>query len=135
MSREQLKMLVGIPYLSTGRNPAIGLDCWGLVRYASQILFHVELPDYRGYENACDQTQTAKLFEARADWQRIPKDNYLLGDVLLLKLAGHPVHAGLIVDENLMLHTLKGRNASIERFDSLSPWFYKIEGVYRWAKT
>lgn len=132
MNRELLASLVGIPYVSTGRNPAVGLDCWGLVVHASAVLFQRELPDYRGYANACDHEQTTVLFEERSKWQRIAKGDEIPGDVLLLRLAGHPVHAGLVVGDNLMLHTLTGRNATLERYDSLSPWYHRWEGVYRW---
>ena len=130
---DHLKNYVGVPYLSNGRNPAIGLDCWGLVRHASLVLGSGStVPDYTGYLDSTDTSQTAALFQERHKWQSIPKGEEREGDVLLLRLAGHPVHAGIVVAPHSMLHTLQGRNSCLERYDGLSPWFRRWEGVYRW---
>lgn len=132
MNVQALANLVGIPYASGGRDRSQGLDCWGLIRVAALELFGTEVPDYTGYESSCDQAQTAPLFAARHVWTRISKGSEQPGDVLVLRLSGYPIHAGICLGGDKMLHTLVGRNSCIERYDSLTPWFRRIEGAYRW---
>ena len=124
---------VGVPFVSGGRDPATGLDCWGLVIAAGRDCYGLELPDYRGYANADDPTQTAQLFTARDDWQAIAPNEERAGDVVVLRLGtALPVHAGLVVGWGLMLHSLAGRDACLERYRSRA-WADRVEGFYRWA--
>ena len=122
---------IGIPYASHGRELS-GLDCWGLVILAAQELYGLKLPDYAGYSDSCDGNQTALLFESRNLWQSVPLEDAQPGDVLVIKLAGYPVHAGLYLGADKMIHTLAGCNSCLVRIDNQTSWRRRIEGAYRW---
>jgi cell wall-associated NlpC family hydrolase len=122
---------VGVPWVSGGRDPATGLDCWGLVICAAKACFALQLPDYHGYTDAEALEQTAQLFANRDQWQKIPEGAEQPGDVVVLKLAGTPGHAGLLVGYGLMLHTMAGREACLERYRGRA-WAQRVEGFYRW---
>ena len=123
--------LIGTPWVSGGRDAALGLDCWGLIIAAARDCYALALPDYRGYSDGDDLEQTRALFENRSAWLSIERDAELLGDVIVLRLAGTPAHAGLVIDDGVMLHSLRGRNACLERYSSRA-WVDRIEGFYRW---
>lgn len=126
----ELRELIGIPYKNHGRDLA-GLDCWGLVMVASRELYGVEVPDYNGYADSCNGTQVAPLFDARKDWQFFKTTEANIGDVIVVRLAGYPVHAGIYTGDDFMLHTLHGCNSCLVRISSHS-WRQRIEGAYRW---
>jgi cell wall-associated NlpC family hydrolase len=125
---------VGVPWVSGGRDPAHGLDCWGLVLAAARECFDLALPDYQGYADADDAAQTAHLFAQRDAWAAIAPNEERAGDVIVLRLGSQlPVHAGLVVGYGLMLHSLSGRDACLERYRSRA-WADRIEGFYRWSQ-
>jgi cell wall-associated NlpC family hydrolase len=126
-----LAWFVGIPFLSGGRDPARGLDCWGLALAVARECFALELPDYRGYTDADDVAQTGGLFENRDQWQRVDAGSERGGDVIVMRLGGTPAHAALVVDAGLMIHTLAGRDSCIERYGA-PQWARRLEGFYRW---
>ncbi len=132
MNIELLPKLIGIPYLSGGRNPAVGLDCWGIVRTASKELFDHEVPDYSGYVDSTDPDQTLHLFENRRAWQVITPGQEQPGDVVILRVIGYPVHAGLMLERGCFIHSIRGRNSCLERYTPGSHWERRIEGFYRW---
>ena len=50
----------------------------------------------------------------------------------MFRLQGSPVHSGLVVDQNRMIHTLPGHECVFEHYDG-PKWLRRIEGVYRWG--
>jgi cell wall-associated NlpC family hydrolase len=124
---------IGVPFESGGRDPATGLDCWGLIIAAARECFGLVLPDYRGYNDADEFEQTAHLFDARDDWVQVSKFCEQPGDVVVLRIgAPQPQHAGLVVADGLMLHTLVGRNACVEKYRGRA-WSNRVEGFYTWS--
>lgn len=124
--------LVGIPFVSRGRAALDGgLDCWGLVMYASRALFERELPDYPGYADARQVCDVAPLFEARTDWKPIAAGAERPGDVIVLRIIGHATHAGLVIRAGHMLHTMLYCNSSIEPYGNVK-WRNRVEGFYSW---
>src|SRR5262245_42228055 len=119
-STDTVARFVGVPWVSGGRDPRDGCDCWGLILAAARECFGIELPDYVGYCDADDVHEVAALFENRAAWVSIREGDERPGDVVVLKLAGTPAHAGLVVAMGLMLHSMKGRDACLERYRSLA---------------
>lgn len=95
------------------------------------------LPDYAdAYTAANDRLSVASAVEAGlADgWEMVGRQQAF--DLLILRIAGRPWHAGLIVTPGLFLHVPPpdklGRQllSCIERLDS-PHWSRRIEGIYR----
>lgn len=121
---------VGVPYVDHGRTPA-GWDCYGLVYYLSRRYLHHGVPSYSlAYTNP-DSANDA-FAEHCPEWHRVEVAAVDLGDVLVLNLQGLPIHCGLVIDEDTMLHCMRGRETVIERFTSPA-WRRRIEGAYRWT--
>jgi cell wall-associated NlpC family hydrolase len=127
----ELSKLVGIPFLSKGRDRAQGLDCWGLVLEASRVLFGYELPDYPGYSDAQAVCDVAPLFEARSSWKQLTDGSEPLGSVVVLRVAGNATHAGIVVRRGFMLHTMLYCQSVIESYRS-EKWARRVEGFYGW---
>lgn len=128
-----MNRFIGVPYITNGRDPAVGLDCWGVVVVASKVLYGRDVPDYSLYRDSTDQKEIAPLFDARVNWQSIPKGRELPGDVIVVRIGGYPLHAGLCTGMGMMMHSLNGRNCCMESYER-TMWRNRIEGFYRWAK-
>jgi cell wall-associated NlpC family hydrolase len=128
----EIATFIGTPWVSGGRDAVRGCDCWGLIIAAARKCYGLELPDYAGYRDADELAETGPIFQRRAEWQRIAEGGEREGDVVVLRMAGTPAHAGLVVGVGLMLHSMKGRDACVERYRSTA-WVNRLEGFYRWA--
>lgn len=128
-----LRSLIGIPFKSRGRDPAEGLDCWGLILHASRVLYNRALPDYPDYENANDVHDVTPLFGARRTWKILTPGTEEAGDVVVLTIAGAPTHAGLVIDaRGRMLHTLAQWDSCIDNYRA-SRWRSRVDGFYKWC--
>ncbi len=120
---------VGIPYREPQDGDAPGLHCWELVEKAMRELFHVKPP---AIEFTNTYQQSAPVFIDRLRyWRRIDWDDRKAGDLIVLRIAGDPVHCGILVNRDDMLHTMKGHNSCIEPVLS-KRWASRLYGVYRW---
>ena len=124
---------VGLPYCDKGRSRE-GFDCWGLVRHVLADEFGIHgLPDYvNEYSSASDRESVTKIVcSGKADgWKQVAVPNP--GSVVILQIAGHPWHCGVVVNAEWMLHTLKGVDVCLERLDS-PVWRNRIEGFYQYV--
>lgn len=123
---------VGIPFADHGRTSA-GCDCWGLVRMIYRAEYGVELPDLGPiYRSTTDEDGMRAVYVAQLpEWRQVESPQ--AGDVALLRVRGVPIHVGVVVSENRMLHIERGLDAVVERFDA-GMWANRIEGFYRHAK-
>jgi cell wall-associated NlpC family hydrolase len=128
----QLRTFVGIPFVTRGRDRASGLDCWGLVRSASLALFAREVPDYCAYRNANSICDVAPLFDGRSDWRQVEAGRERAGHVIVLRIAGHATHAGLVIRPGTMLHTMARCFSCIESYRG-ARWARRVEGFYEWC--
>jgi cell wall-associated NlpC family hydrolase len=125
--------LVGIPFVSRGRDVNTGLDCWGLV---IEVLKRIDInvPDF--YVDAHDATSIADIkmvFESK--WEKIPKPE--IGVVVGMNLDRSCMpeitqHYGVCIDRRRFIHTIENQGVIITRFDHK---FFKniIEGYYKWS--
>jgi len=120
--------LIGLPYKSNGRDLS-GIDCFGLA-----YLFHdKKIPSYGdAYEKATDSNSVSNAISISSkEWLKVDLAKSKRGDIIVFNIKGLPVHVGVILDDNHMIHTLAGHNSCRERYTS-SKWIRRIEGIYRW---
>ena len=120
---------VGLPYVDKGRDRD-GVDCWGLVRLGYAELLGIELPSHaEGYVSAEEMADVTRAIRGNMrPWRQVIRPHAL--DVVLLRIAGAPVHVGLIVGGGFMLHVHAGIDTALERIDTLV-WRRRIVGYYR----
>lgn len=124
---------VGIPFVDLGRDRS-GCDCWGLVRLVLAERFGVTLPCFSGNYSGTSRRDMVEL-AAMVDAQRplvdvVEVDQPQHGDIVLLRLAGHTGHVGLVVAPGWMLHTERDIDAIQERYDG-PLWSHRVAGFYR----
>lgn len=127
-----LSEYIGIPYLFGGSSRD-GADCWGLVRLIYRERYGKELPafDHDGLtEEECGlMVDHGKPLVNAARVGGVP----IMGDLAVLKIHGAPCHIGIVIGrpgERNLLHTLKGHDSAIDRYDG-PRWHGRLEGFYR----
>lgn len=123
---------IGIPYVDRGRDPAVGLDCWGLVCLVYRDLKAIELPSLlEDYATADDHDGvTALVMQQSANWARFQHPQPL--DLVTLNVAGRPWHVGVVLDERHFLHTMQGLGSIIDRHDS-PRWEPRVDAFWTYA--
>ena len=122
-----------LPFVDRGRDRA-GLDCYGLVRLIYQEQRGILLPSYtEHYATAEDQTEIVALArgEIATRWKTIPITDVQLFDGVILRIAGQPIHFGMVLDEHYFIHTMRGVWSVLERWQSLA-WQHRIVGAVRY---
>jgi len=124
---------VGIPFKPHGRDRD-GVDCWGLVWLIYKERFEILLPSFtEEYDTVNDGILLGELTTSQRDimpWREVEHEQ--IGDVVLLRLFGFPMHVGLVVSKRLMINVRVGVNVCIENFRSTA-WKKRIEGIYRYV--
>ncbi len=129
----KLTNLIGIPFVSKGRDPVLGMDCWGLVMHVFGR-YGITLPDFK-IEASNLQRIDIITHEAvgHSSWEGVP--NPTEGDVPLVVLMQiHPTyvtHAGIYIDNNRIMHTMEATGVVISKRATLAS---RIVGFYRYAK-
>ncbi len=125
------KYYVGIPFVSGGRNPKVGLDCYGLFRLVMNKHFAKRLPLLdEGYKDACNVEESSRIYAMNKPLiagSRIAQPVYGCG--VVLRYSGRPTHVGVYVGGGYILHTTAQTGAVLESVDS--PQIRsRIEGYY-----
>jgi len=124
--------LVGIPFVDGGRDPKIGLDCWGLCMAVHRKLGR-EFPDFPIACNASLAIASTVSDEIKSRWKPVkyPSQGDLIGFSLDPELPEGVQHLGVYLGNGVVIHTLRKRNSHLIR---LSDSFYakKIRGFYSW---
>lgn len=122
---------IGLPFKDRGRDEE-GYDCWGLLRLIYGEVFGVELPTYIDrYKDTKDSESLGPLIrQERENWESIEEGNEKLGDVVVIRIRGQPMHTGLVLGEKKFLHIEDGVDSSIEAYDSIK-WTKRVIGFYR----
>ena len=120
---------IGLPFKYGGRDRH-GVDCYGLVLLVLNERFGLLAPDY-AYDDPPGTPALNSMFAQgmlETIWTRctIPR----LGDVILLKTGGLPMHCGIVITPNRMLHAMPQTASCLERFDTPS-WSHRLRGFFR----
>ena len=130
-----LRDLIGIPFLQNGRDPAVGLDCWGLCREALRR-FGRDVPDFPHAVYDALEIDAQAATEARTGrWERIdqPEPGCVAAMAVDPDLPGAITHLGVYIGGGRILHTIQKLNSSLFRLDDRF-WGRKIRGYYRWVR-
>ncbi len=124
---------IGLPFKGHGRDRS-GIDCWGLVRLVMGEQFGVSLPSYAThYDSTTREDQLAPLIEEESKWWIPVEDGKeQLGDVVVLRMRGQPIHVGLVVEVGRMLHAEVGIGSVLDSYKS-ARWHLRVTGFYRYG--
>lgn len=109
---------IGLPWEPMGRGPAY--DCWGLARLVLEREFGWVLPSYQ-YGNDPSEAIAEGIVHF------VPVDRPQAGD---LALHTNPLHIGVMVDHDRMLHITHGKASCVERVSSIRR--RRVAGFYRY---
>ncbi|HBS59410.1 MAG: NlpC/P60 family protein [Bacillota bacterium] len=122
----KLDDLIGLPFVDGGRDPATGLDCWGL---STEVFrrYGIALPDYK---ISCEETSRIhdEMNEQRAFWRRC-KGEIPVPALVVIRFAIYCDHTGVYIGQGRFIHTRKEIGVNIDRVDNPT-WAKRIEGFY-----
>ena len=119
---------VGIPYRVKGLT-LDGCDCFSLIDIILRKEFNIKLPMYEHLDTV-EMDTTSEYIEIQKDgWIKLSKPEP--NSIILLNICGYPVHMGLVLDDEYMIHSLKGHDSVIEKFTGMK-WNKRTEGFYRY---
>ena len=123
--------MIGVPFLEKGRGLS-GFDCWGATRFGLQHGFGIEVPSYTEYYTTTQEGEEIAALIGRESigWPEVTLPEAQPGDVLILRIKGHPWHCGLVLDPPYFLHAERAAGTVRERWDSLL-WARRIVAVHR----
>ena len=124
---------VGIPFVPHGETHD-GVDCWGLLSLVYWEVFKRPLPPYPGIRWNVGQDEGPIADGARqymTQFEPVELGREQVGDGVMLRMAGLPVHVGLVVAPGWMLHASIGAASVIESFQR-STWKKRVLGIYRY---
>jgi probable lipoprotein NlpC len=118
--------LLGTPFLDGGRNPGIGLDCWGLVREV-YCRYGVNLPEYR--ISAMDAVKIGnQIAQDKPDWLEVYKPLPVPCLVVIRLACGSWAnHVGVYIGSGQFIHAYKTTGVVIDR---IKRWRSSIVGFY-----
>ena len=120
--------LLGIPFVPYGRDPRIGLDCWGLVLVAMRRL-GVDIPDW-GVNPSNPEDVALQVENFRHKFQEVSG----LDTGILVLLRYHPRlgnHIGIGIGKNKFLHTVPDHGVLVSGVNE-PLWARRVKGFYKW---
>lgn len=118
--------LIGLPFVDGGRNPNIGLDCWGL---STEVFrrYGMELPDYK---ISCEDASSIshEVNEQKQFWRRC-EGEISVPALVVIRFSVYCDHTGVYIGNGRFIHTRKEVGVNIDRVDSPA-WAKRIEGFY-----
>ena len=92
----ELLSLAKVPYLQGGRDPSVGLDCWGFYREARRIL-GLSVPPV--HQVSGEEETEAEWMSARqsTEWRRLVLPEP--GCLVMLTRPGRPAHCGMVMPD------------------------------------
>ena len=122
------KDLIGIPFVDRGRDPKVGLDCFGLAKEVFR--WHgIDLPEFWiACEDASQINRTVGEEKKSGRWARLEKPE--VPCLIVLRFNAYKWnHVGVYIGSGRMIHTARKTGGRIERLDH-PYWRQRIEGYY-----
>lgn len=129
--------LIGVRFVDSGRDPAKGLDCWGLCMEVYRRM-GITVPDYglnvpSAYASAEKESQYRQAAEAGL-WERVhgrPQP----GDLITMSTDGRLPravnHFGVVIPGGRFVHTCLNHNAEAPKLHDPA-WAPRMRGFWRW---
>jgi cell wall-associated NlpC family hydrolase len=118
--------LIGLPFIDGGRNPAAGLDCWGL---STEVFrrYGIELPDYK---ISCEDASriNSEINKQKPSWRRC-EGEIPVPALVVIRFTVYCDHTGVYIGRGRFIHTRQGTGVNIDRIDNFA-WSKRIEGFY-----
>lgn len=112
---KQLEDLIGLPFIDGGRNPTVGLDCWGL---STEVFrrYGITLPDYK---ISCEDASLihSEVNEQRPWWRRCEGD-IPVPALVVIRFTVYCDHTGVYIGQGRFIHTRKRIGVNIDRIDN-----------------
>jgi cell wall-associated NlpC family hydrolase len=121
-----IRKYVGCKYVPHGRDPSIGLDCYGLAICIYKDM-GITLPDPL-YTDTEHETNKRILESLESTIQNEKLEEPEPGCIIELYVLGEPSHIGIYVGNGDFIHTQKILGVVI---DKLYRWGKRIKGFYR----
>lgn len=118
---DKLEDLIGVPYITDGRDPSVGLDCLGLVWWVGDTILGIDMD----LEKPSTWMRFARKLEPNEEMIR--HDFILMYGSLLNQ--GLVTHTGIALDSDNIVHASIFHGSVVcERLSRLS---HAIRGTYR----
>jgi cell wall-associated NlpC family hydrolase len=128
--------LIGVPFEDCGRDPARGMDCWGLVMEVYRRT-GVEVPDYgksvpSAYASA-DADGQYRAADTTGKWRKVdtPEPGDLVAMHTDMRMPGVVNHFGVCLGGGKFIHTCRNRKCEVARLGAIE-WAHRVRGYYRW---
>ena len=118
--------LIGVPFVDGGRDPTVGLDCWGL---STEVFrrYGVALPDY---QISCEEASRIDSEVAtQRSWLRRCEGEIPIPALVVIRFTVYCDHTGVYIGGGRFIHTRKAVGVNIDRIDNPA-WARRIEGFY-----
>lgn len=125
---------IGRPWVAGAQGPD-SFDCWGFVRYVLKHEYGHDVPPVNvNPENLRDVLHAFKSDLAFTAFIEAPSPR--AGDVVLMRQAKNPVHAGLWldIDGGGVLHCVRGYGVVFQNIRSLNTCGWFLDSFYRVKK-
>lgn len=125
--------ILGTPFVDKGRDPARGLDCWGLFMLIMRR-FGLDVPDYGISSLDSEAIHFCFLGERGGPWRAAPCPARGMAVAMRLdpKMPQMVQHYGVCLDDRRFIHTLRKTGVLVTRINHR---FFKdrIAGFYEWT--
>ena len=129
---KHFRHLVGVPFISGGRDPRIGLDCWGLFMLVHRM-YGREVPDVAVTCTELLQINRTARAQMRKLWRSVSAPGPGVSVVMATDHA-HPEiiqHFGVCLNHRQIIHSLQNTGVVVDDLDILQGALC-IKGFYAW---
>lgn len=118
--------LIGLQFVELGRDPSVGLDCWGVACVLYERLCGVTLPEV-AYGCTKPEEASEALTEGVTRWAQADAPEPL--DVAIFNVMGLPCHVGVMLDGDRFIHAEPRAGVVLERISS-ALWRRRVRGYF-----
>jgi len=117
---------IGTPFSHQGRQPGVGMDCIGLIRYPA-VKFGITTDDYP-YGRQPDP----KFMKDILDKYLIKVKDLKPADVLWIQFQGDPMHLAIYTEKNTIIHAMANGPGKVTEHGFRPPWPKRVVQIYRY---